>query len=39
MNNNKLSLLAVALIIFILSCKKNDRQLPFTPKVTTGFIF
>jgi YVTN family beta-propeller protein len=36
MNKNKLSLMAIALISFIFSCKKNDTPAPATPKVTTG---
>src|SRR5277367_5587494 len=36
MNNNKLSLLAIILVSFILSCKKNDQPAPVPPKVTTG---
>jgi len=36
MNKNKLSILAIAGILFLFSCKKDDAPAPVTPKVTTG---
>ena len=36
MEKNKLSFLAITLIVFIFSCKKDDTPTPVVPKVTTG---
>jgi len=38
MKKNKLSCIAVVLIVFIFSCKKDNPAPPVTPKVTTGLF-
>ena len=36
MKKIKFSLMAIALIAFVVSCKKDDKPVPVPPKVTTG---